>query len=629
MPSQRLPRPAAFWALSSLALALLLGARPAVAGTPLATDELVVADDGAVAVLAIDPQSGAIRTVAAGGYLVAPHGVAVDPATLHVFVADRDAGPGGLGAVVRIDPAGYDPAHPTANQVVVASGGQLDDPSGIVVERSGTLLVSDAGGLGGVIRVDPTTGAQTRVFDFASATGLAVDLGGRIYVTRSIGANELRRFDPASSQLDLVSASGFFDTVQGLAFEPDGTLVVVDYGAASALDGQVVRVDPALFDSGHPDANQSLLSDATNLVDPRGIAVDALGRILVTDPAAEAGAGAVYRVDPTSGSQTLLATGAPLTSPIGIAVARPGPRSGDIAVAASDRVLLVDGQTGAQRLVRTFEGVYAVDIEIDANGDLLVLGAAPLTGHRVLRVDPRTGLTAVVNQGSLTGTDDFNVVEREIREGSHLFVGDSATFVSPTFDTGAIFDVDLTSGTKTLFTGGGSRFRVLAIGLAPGSGDFVVATTNPDYDSFDLVRVDRTSHGRAVVTTDGDLDTPNDLVVAPNGSKAYVAVANAVLAVDLGTSQQSFVTQPGDIVAPLSIALDADGKLLVGHNGAILRVDPVGGGPPQPVSSGGLLGSPLGLAVFVPEPDAAAVAGAVGVTLGAIARRRRRRGARA
>jgi len=589
---------------------------------PLDIGELVVADDGSDAIIAIDPADGSKRVVASGGSLVAPHAVAVDPRTLQVYVADREAGTGPLGAILRIDPAAYNPGSPASNQQIVAQDGQLEEPLDVFVERDGQLLVAEGGGIGGVVRVNPATGAQTRVFDHASSVGVLADLSGTVYAASSIGANEIRRKAAAAPPPpDLVSAGGLFTVNGHMAFEQDGTIVIVDLGVQGALDGQVIRVNPGLIDTGHPEANQTLLSNATNLVDPRGVAVGASGEIFVADPAAEAGVGAVYRIDRVSGAQTLVASGAPLADPIGIDVARSGLQWGDIAVADSgfQHVVIVDPDTSAQRLVRNFAPMFPVDVEFDANDDLLVLLAQGGSSMRprVVRMDPVTGLSAPVHVAGPSSTNDFAVPTRFVRDGTHLFVADSATFVSPTFQMGAIFDVNLQTGAKTLVTGGGVKFRATAIAILPGDGDFLVGTANSSLDSFDLVRVDRVNLAREVITTDGDLLSPADVVIDTNGNTAYVAArtglggSGAVVAVDVAAKTQSPFSDPGDVIGPVGIAFDRARDLVVSHKlflpsqGQVVRFDrDVADPPAQLVSGGGLLNTPAGLAVYLPEPRA-------------------------
>jgi hypothetical protein len=107
--------------------------------------------------------------VSAGGSFVDPFGVALE-ADGDILVADTDAFGGG-GGVIRVDPA-------TGAQTAVSTGGSFVDPAGIAVEADGDILVADFGafGSGGVIRVDPTGGAQTTVStgcSFANPRGVA------------------------------------------------------------------------------------------------------------------------------------------------------------------------------------------------------------------------------------------------------------------------------------------------------------------------------------------------------------------------------------------------------------------------------------------------------------------------
>ncbi len=85
---------------------------------------------------------------------------------------------GGSAGVIRVDPE-------TGAQTVVSSGGVFVNPAGIAIAANGDLLAADENtfggpcpvGCGGIVRVDPTTGAQTVVSsggDFANAFGLAI-----------------------------------------------------------------------------------------------------------------------------------------------------------------------------------------------------------------------------------------------------------------------------------------------------------------------------------------------------------------------------------------------------------------------------------------------------------------------
>jgi hypothetical protein len=88
-------------------------------------------------------------------------------------VTDRLLG-GGTGGVIRVDPV-------TGAQTVISSGGFFVSPRGVAIDRNGDILVADIsafGGSGGVIRVNATTGAQSVV----SSGGRFVDPEGIMVV---------------------------------------------------------------------------------------------------------------------------------------------------------------------------------------------------------------------------------------------------------------------------------------------------------------------------------------------------------------------------------------------------------------------------------------------------------------
>ncbi|MBI2455849.1 MAG: PEP-CTERM sorting domain-containing protein [candidate division NC10 bacterium] len=90
-----------------------------------------------------------------------------------ILVADANAFSGFTGGIIRVNPT-------TGAQTTVSSGGSFFDPIGIAIAANGDLVVVDNfafGGTGGVIRVDPVTGAQTTVSSggsFFNPSGIAI-----------------------------------------------------------------------------------------------------------------------------------------------------------------------------------------------------------------------------------------------------------------------------------------------------------------------------------------------------------------------------------------------------------------------------------------------------------------------
>jgi sugar lactone lactonase YvrE len=279
-------------------------------------------------VIGVDPDTGA-RTTVAGGELVEPDGMARAPDG-DILVTDLTAFGGG-GGVFRVDPATGAVTAVSANGAP-AGGPAFSDPVGVAVEADGDILVADDGGFGGaggVIRVDPATGARTALSangappggpDFADPSGLAVEANGDILVADENafgGTGGVIRVDPATGARTTVSANGappggpVFSGPFGIALEADGDILVADY-AAFGGGGGVIRVDPATGARTTLSANNAP-PDGPDFQVPLGVAVEADGTIVVLDNGDQFGSpSGVIRVDPATGARTALsANGAP------------------------------------------------------------------------------------------------------------------------------------------------------------------------------------------------------------------------------------------------------------------------------------------------------------------------------
>ena len=164
---------------------------------------------------------------------------------------------------------------------------------GVAAAAPGDVLVADLnafGGTGGVIGVDPASGARTTV----SANGA-----------------------PAGGP--------DFDEPGGVALEADGDILVADPGDPLGGTARVIRVDAASGARTAVSANGAP-AGGPDFVQPVGVALEADGDILVADASAFGGTGGVIRVDPASGARTAVsANGAPaggpdFADPLGVAV---------------------------------------------------------------------------------------------------------------------------------------------------------------------------------------------------------------------------------------------------------------------------------------------------------------------
>jgi sugar lactone lactonase YvrE len=163
--------------------------------------------------------------------------------------------------------------------------GQFSRPSSVAaLPAEAALLVLDAGNnrvqkitLSGtpVAGFTVPSGTGPLAGSFNAPQGITVDFNGKFYVADT-GNNRVQVFDPDGTFLQTVG-EGQLSRPRGVALGPDGTLYVTDSGhnqvvayPPGAAQGTAI-IDPGTLDGG--------------VIDPGGIAVDGLGRIVVADSA--------------------------------------------------------------------------------------------------------------------------------------------------------------------------------------------------------------------------------------------------------------------------------------------------------------------------------------------------------
>lgn len=308
-------------AAASLLLGLLVVPGPARA-QGLTPGDIYVADPSAAggrgAVIRVNPLTGQQTLVSAGGLFVDPVAIALEPSG-SLVVVDPNA-LDGRGAVIRVNPL-------TGQQTLVSAGQYFEDPLGITIAPNGDLYVANASCSclpPGVLRVDPTTGVQTPVSlddQFITPAGLTNDGHGTLYVADAglfVLFGRVIRVNAATGAQTIVARGGNLAGPTDVTIGPGGDLFVADPMAAAG-DGAIIRINPAT-------GQQTVVSAGGLLGDPVGIAVGLDGNLLVADaqavgepPGCGCG-GAILRVDPRSGAQSLLTRGGLLVSPTGLTV---------------------------------------------------------------------------------------------------------------------------------------------------------------------------------------------------------------------------------------------------------------------------------------------------------------------
>jgi streptogramin lyase len=279
-----------------------------------ADGQILMTDNSNRALVRVDPQTGD-RMIFSGCTTLdcsAPIGLG-PPFSVIGMLALESSGDALLTAtqrsVFRVDAASGDRTilsgcSDTACSSVIGVGPEFISPSGITVELSGDILVSDWT-LRSVLRVDPTSGDRTVVSG-------CID-------------------EPCSSK---VGSGVAFESPYDVVVEADGSILVAEADSYLGTEFRALfRVNPdngvrTILSGCKQPGCLSIVGAGTNFSIPLGLALDASGEILVTDY----GLGAVFRVDPISGDRIVFSgcvdpscssnngSGPPFAMPIGIAV---------------------------------------------------------------------------------------------------------------------------------------------------------------------------------------------------------------------------------------------------------------------------------------------------------------------
>ena len=232
-----------------------------------------------------------------------------------VYVADQSAGPGGSGAIFRVDLAGGAPTP-------IVLGPPLENPADMTFDSGGNLIVADDAAAA-IFRVDPSAGTVTEVArggELTDPRGVAFGPAGRLFVADpgfespsaivfriNIGQNE-------GAKIQYAAGPPLVDPV-GIARESENRFLVTDLnGVSGAPDGIIHRVDASV--RGAPIEQ---VAAGTPLVDPWGIAIGPDGQVLIADANAFGGIGGLLTLDPKTGTVAPLASTPLYTEPVDLA----------------------------------------------------------------------------------------------------------------------------------------------------------------------------------------------------------------------------------------------------------------------------------------------------------------------
>jgi sugar lactone lactonase YvrE len=328
------------------------------------TRRVLAATVAAVAATALAFAPGVAGAVATGAVAAAPRCSDSD-----IYVSDAVAFGADNGGLIKVD--GATGVRATLSENNNPTGGpDFDTPAAIAIDADGTFVVAETDETGvrnpSVIRVDPKTGVRTLISDnttpaggpdFSEPQGIAIEADGSILVSDlsafPAGNGGVIRVDPATGARTSLSHNGApaggpkVETPWDIAVAPGGDIYVIDNG------DKLVRVDPVTGARTLVSKNTSP-TGGPDFVWPWGLTFAPNGDVLVSDKQAFGGSGGIIRVDPVTGTRsTVSQNAAPVGGP---SFQSPGDiffYCGSILVTDqfADSVMRIDLATGARTLV--------------------------------------------------------------------------------------------------------------------------------------------------------------------------------------------------------------------------------------------------------------------------------------
>ncbi len=283
--------------------------------------------------------------------------------------------------------------------------------------------------------------------------------------TAPAGSGKVIKVDPASGAQSVISSSGLLDYPWAVSIDAAGKILVLQradtYGKATSK-GSIVKVDPAT-------GTQTLLAYGGSFVNPAGLVIDSTGNIIVVD-SGYGETGGLIKVNPLTGEQTVIASGGSIRYPMGVAIDATGNLYVDSQTASTNllSVVKVKPDTGEQTVIAsTSIQVVLGGLAIDSTGNVYVGEIYYQNG--IIKLPAGGGAGSWLSSGEYF-EDPYGVA---LDGSGNLVVAD----VRWAWD-GRIIRVDPATGTQTLISSGGllvDPSGVAVVGSSPGS----TPTTTP------------------------------------------------------------------------------------------------------------------------------------------------------
>lgn len=282
------------------------------------------------------------------------------------------------------------PGSPTSTAPTGIVGVNPQSGAQSIVSRDGLFSVP------GNVREDSTDDTTLYVTDYAAFPGTGSDIGGAVF-----------RVDANTGHQSLVAKGGFINGPSALAVI-NHMIYISDVGDDTGTFNNIVEINPS---NGH----QRLISSGGNFSSPLAIAPAPGNNIYVSDIRAF-GTGAIFEVSLSDGHQTVISKGGVLRFPVDMGEDPHGnlivfnrDSATDFTVGAGS-ILRVDPHTGSQTVLASDGILSALDGGTVARDGTIYAGTTttvpPTAPARVIAVNPVTGALRIVSQGG-----DLDIVE--------------------------------------------------------------------------------------------------------------------------------------------------------------------------------------------------------------------------
>ncbi len=327
----------------------------------------------------------------------------------------------GSPVVDAADPANTLPTDASGNVRPQGAGPDIGAAEGVfdstVTLTAGTLVVSDTNG-DAIFAVDPINGNRMLVSKFnvrgtgpeiALPRGIALDSSNNIYVANTSPVVAIIKIDPVTGNRTTVSSStagvgtgpNFF-TPSGIAIRSDGKLIVSDTGGTNGNAGAdaIFIVDPAT-------GNRTILSDdvtpnTTNaLTSASALLIHSTLGILVSDNALT---DAITKIDGTTGAKTVFSSSTvpngtnPLNTPAGLA--EDTDQSILLVEQGNRQLLRLNPSTGERTLITAFPSTDTFEGVAVGTSGIFVTKTGP-NPDQIFRVNPSTGALTLAAGNSI------------------------------------------------------------------------------------------------------------------------------------------------------------------------------------------------------------------------------------